>query len=275
MVVAILLLAFWLVNKVSAPVNGDNVFSLRAPPFVGVASAAGAETASAASFLEDEAGISAYTQTPGLIDLSEVRDAFRTIERETGEYIIGSVGIPDYSEDHDPHVYVHTDGWVLAYYLNSEPASYIIDLRHYDGVEIGTTKLEDAMYEVLSLIGVVSFDTTYYDFRYPNATNIMLIAEAIYSAGNESFNVHLPSDLTYYHRCWSHAFHPSCCTSSALYVDDALVHSFPRACAGWGLAHGSLTPAQLPPGVSHTIRISASECGEAFAGMALVYREVP
>ena len=129
-VAVVLLAAFGLVSKPGTPANADNVFSLRAPLFVDVARA---EIAAISSFLDDEAGIAAYTQTPGSIDLSVVRDEFRTIERETAEYIIGSVGIPDYSEDHDPHVYVHTDGWVLAYYLAAEQASYIIDLRHYDG----------------------------------------------------------------------------------------------------------------------------------------------
>jgi hypothetical protein len=274
-VVAVLLLAFGLVNRPDTPANVNNVFSLQAPPFVGVAKA---EEVSGASFLDDEAGIAAYTQAPGTIDLSVVRDVFRTIERETDQYIIGSVGIPDYSEDHDPHVYVHTDGWVLAYYLAAEPASYIMDLRHYDGVSVGTTKLEDAMHEILSVIGVVSFETKYYDFRYPNATHLMLIIEAIYNEGNESFNLHLPSDFTYYDRSWSHALssYRYYWADSKLYLDDNLVNSL-SAYKGWRFAHGSLTTAQLPPGVSHTIRIWLDEGvseDKAFAGIALVYQEV-
>ncbi|MEA3310023.1 MAG: hypothetical protein U9Q70_11020, partial [Chloroflexota bacterium] len=176
-IVVVLLAAFGLVSARNTSSNTDNVLDLQSPPFVDVARA---ETLSAMSVITKEAGIAAYTQISGAIDLSTVRGEFRTIERETDDYIIGSVGIPDYSEDHDPHVYVHTDGWVLGYYLASEPASSIMDLRHYDGVDIGTTKLEDAIYEILSAIGVVSFDATFYDFRYPNATNIMLIAEANY-----------------------------------------------------------------------------------------------
>jgi len=210
------------------------------------------------------------------IDLSTVRGEFRAIERETAEYIIGSVGIPDYSEDHDPHVYVHTDGWVLAYYLTTEPASYIMDLKHYDGVSIGTTKLEDAMHEILSAIGVVSFDATFYDFRYPNATNMMLIAEAIYEYGDESFEVHLPSDFTYYDKSWSHALNDwgYYDSDSTLYLDDVSVSDL-NSGEGWKLAHGSFTTPQLPPGISHAIRIDKDGSSEAFAGMALVYQEVP
>jgi len=280
-VVVALLAAFGLVNKHGGSSSADHVLNLQVPPFVNVARA---ETVSATSVITEEAGIAAYTQAPWAIDLSTVRGEFRTIERETAEYIIGSVGIPDYSEDHDPHVYVHTDGWVLAYYLAAEPASYIMDLRHYDGVSIGTTKLEDAMYEILSAIGVVSFDATFYDFRYPNATNIMLIAEAVYEEGNneESFDVYLPSDFTYYDKSWSHVFFADYDGASTLYLDDASVNHFQGRYSSdeWWLAHGSFTTAQLPPGVSHAIRIHLDEystgySGKAFAGMALVYQEVP
>ena len=279
-----LLAAFGLVSKrapFSSTSRADHVLDLQSPPFVNVARA---ETVSATSAIMEEAGIAAYTQSSWAIDLSTVRGEFRTIERETDEYIIGSVGIPDYSEDHDPHVYVHTDGWVLAYYLAAEPASYIMDLRHYDGVTIGTTKLEDAMHEILSAIGVVSFDATFYDFRYPNATNMMLIAEAIYEGGDESFNVYLPSDFAYYDRSWAHALHHtggSYDVESTLYLNDASINSLTTS--EWALVYGSLSTPQLPPGVSHTIRVHLYEPsgyigsgrGDAFCGIALVYQEVP
>jgi len=273
-----LLAAFGLVSK-RGPFNStsraDHVLNLQAPPFVSVARA---ETVSATSAIMEEAGIAAYTQVTWAIDLSTVRGEFRAIERETDEYIIGSVGIPDYSEDHDPHVYVHTDGWVLAYYLAAEPASYIMDLRHYDGVNIGTTKLEDAMHEILSAIGVVSFDATFYDFRYPNATNMMLIAEAIYEGGDESFNIYVPSDFTYYDKSWSHALSNDYYNTTTLYLDDNSVsHLYLNSGTNkWLLAHGSFTTPQFPPGVSHTIRVTADESrADAFAGIALVYQEVP
>jgi len=225
--------------------------------------------------------LSAQLLRPVSIDLSVVRDEFRTIERETDQYIIGSVGIPDYSEDHDPHVYVHTDGWVLAYYLAAEQASYIIDLKHYDGVEIESTKLENAMSEILIAIGVVSFEATYYDFRYPNATHIMLIVEAIFVSGDESFDVQLPSDFAYYERSWSHALYDtnhSYSSHSTLYVNDVSIDSL-TARTEWKLAHGSLIPSQLPPGASNTIRVNLdiglySEGTKAFGGIALVYQEV-
>jgi hypothetical protein len=158
-----------------------------------------------------------------------------------------------------------------------------MDLRHYDGVNIGTTKLEDAMHEILSAIGVVSFDATFYDFRYPNATNMMLIAEAIYTTGDASFSVYLPADFTYYDRSWSHALYQVENTDeSTLYLDENSISHFYVWGANytWWLAHGSFTTPQLPPGVSHNVRLHLYEYRDddnnrAFCGMALVYKEVP
>lgn len=266
----VLALGFGLVNRQKDPISDNGILDLKKPSFVGIA------MADTGSFLDDEAGIAAYTQTPSSINLSTVRDAFRTIERETDQYIIGSVDIPGYSEDHSPHVYIHTDGWVLAYYYNTEPASYILDLRHYDGVDIGSTKLEDAIYEILSVIGVVNFDVEFYDFRYPTATNIMLVAEANYEGGNESFDIHLPSDFTYFDRSWSHAINNSYNRYTDLYLDNNLVNTLDFFDAGWYFAHGSFTTVELSPGVSHTMKIYLSyESSDAFCGMALVYQEVP
>ena len=109
----------------------------------------------------------------------------------------------------------------------------------------------------------------------------MLIAEAIYDDGDESFDVQLPSDFTYYERSWTHALYdsdPNWSSNSTLYLDDVSISylstSYPSE---WMLAHGSLTLAQLPPGISHTIRIHLYEHYEddTFCGMALVYQEVP
>lgn len=78
------------------------------------------------SFLEDEAGISAYGQVSSAnLDLAE--NAFKNIEKKTSEYIIGSVALPDYGETDDVHVYVDISGWIIAYYRNTEKASKIID----------------------------------------------------------------------------------------------------------------------------------------------------
>jgi hypothetical protein len=274
-----LLVTFGFVSRADTPAKGNNIFNLKAPPFVRTANAAATRALSGTSFLQDEAGISAYTQTVGTIDLSIVRTVFRTIEHETTQYIIGSVELPDYPEGDDVHVYVHRDGWVVAYYLAQDPAAKIMDLRHYDGVRITNTKLENAMNKVLSAVGAIPFSASYYDFRYPNATNLMLIAEAYDT--DDSFQLKLPNEFTFYERAWAHALaggnagYGGAC--STLTLDSNTISSLDSCCGGWVLANGSLTPVQLPPGAFHTITVTLG-CNRpqyGFGGVTLIYREVP
>ena len=58
-----------------------------------------------ASFLEEEAGISAHAKLDPLTaqNLIDAATAYKTIERQTAEYIVGSVALPNYSEADDVH----------------------------------------------------------------------------------------------------------------------------------------------------------------------------
>jgi hypothetical protein len=138
--------------------------------------------------------------------------------------------------------------------------------------------LESAIEQLLTVIGVVTFDTNYYDFRYPNATNLMLIAEAIYDGGSDSFEFKLPSDFTYYERSWTHVFHHAWYDASTLYLNDTEISIFDSHGQQniWLFEHGTFTPADLPPGVFHTILVDLNDAeGDAFGGIALTYQEVP
>ena len=117
------------------------------------------------SFLEDEAGISAYGQVSSTnLDLAE--NAFKNVEKKTAEYIIGSVALTDYGETHDVHVYVDISGWIIAYYRNTEKASKIIDwVDYYGNPEITSTKLSDAIDIVTLEMLVLPPDIEYFDFR--------------------------------------------------------------------------------------------------------------
>ncbi len=265
-----LLFAFGYISHSDSPADAGNVITLHPPSFVDTAHA---EENEIASFIEDEAGITAYVQTANPINLATVRDAFRTIEYETAEYIIGSVELPDYPESHDVHVYVHADGWVVAYYLAADPTGKIIDLRHYDGVSITTTKLENAIAKILILMGVVSFDASYYDFRYPNATNLMLIAEYNEDNQNNTFEVQLPGNFTFYERSWSHAFYTSSSDKRAyLYLNGNLLSTL-YGLNNWVFAQGPLTTAQLPPGLFHNFEITRVGGYIDACGLALTYQE--
>ena len=262
-VVAVLFLTFGLVNEPSTPANADNVFRLQPPPFVGVARA---ETGSIASLIEDEAGISAYFQASTSINLADVRDVFRTIETETADYIIGSVPVANYPESEDVHVYVHRDGWILAYYLSADPVGKIFDWRMYHdtGRTNITTKLENTLAVVASEAGVPFPGAIYYDFRYPNGTYLMLIVEWAYR-GTDSFEVNLPGSFAYYERSWSLG-----ATDDASYrLDGVTIASMTW---GWQTLQGTLSAAQLLPDQFHTVEVEAGYYDYTYGGLALVYR---
>ena len=121
-------------GRLARPAEPDNAYALKAPPFLGVAYAQGAAPEAAlASIFDGEAGIAAYFQSPGSINLAAVAPLYRTIETQTAQYIIGSMAVPDYPESEDVHLYIHTNGWVMAYYLKADPVGKIFDWRQYTG----------------------------------------------------------------------------------------------------------------------------------------------
>jgi len=267
-VIAVLLVVFGL-SRPAPPVNADNVFSLQSPPFVGIARA---EAGSIASIIEDEAGMSAWFQASTSINLNDVRDTFRTIETETADYIIGSVPVANYPEMEDVHVYVHKDGWILAYYLAADPVGKIFDWRAYhDGGRMSiSTKLENTIALLASEAGLVFSNATYYDFRYPNATHLMLIVEWVYH-GTDSCEVNLSGSFAYYERSWS--LTGSADNSISYSLDGVTIGSEPALGDPFTTSQGTLTPVQLCPDQFHTIQVqSGYHYGYTYGGLALVYR---
>ena len=98
------------------------------------------------SFLHSEAGMSAYAQLDGTVDLTKAEDALKTVEEATSEYVIGSVGLEGYDESHDVHIYVDSDGWIIAYYLADEKASKIVNwLKFAESGSLMETKVRVAL----------------------------------------------------------------------------------------------------------------------------------
>jgi len=204
------------------------------------------------------------------ITLSNVRGKFRTIERETADYMIGSVPLTNYPENYDVHVYVHKDGWILAYYLKQDPASKIFDWRAYDtnGATLITTKLENAITTIVNAVGVSLTTTTYYDFRYPNATKIMLVAEEDANGNGDSFDVNVPQTFVVFERSWSLAGR----SLRSYYLDEVLIQK-QESYSDWGFLEGILNVSQLLPNQFHIVKIDGWPGYEAYGGLALIYKE--
>lgn len=222
--------------------QNQTTFSLIRPPFMTNAHAEA--NLDIGAFLDQEAGISAWLNSGMPINLTNAATAFRVIEDQTSEYIIGSVDLPNYTEHYDAHVYVHVDGWILAYYLRPDPASKIIAIR--EGT-ISTTNLASIVGIVAGAAGVPSSGINYYDFRYPNAQKILFVYEDI--ADGNDFTINLPSTFAYYDRGWA--------IYSGGYdvyfkLDGTNLQSTYSASGGY---YGVISAAQLAPDVTHTINV--------------------
>jgi hypothetical protein len=250
-----LVLAFTLVVKPGQQAKTQNSLALAAPPFVGEAQAQGSpEAFNIGAYLDQEAGISAYFKGSA-ITLSSVRGLFRTIELDTADYIIGSIPVTNYAEHFDVHVYVHKDGWILAYYLKQDPVGKILDIKAFT---ISTTKLKTVVSAVAAAAGSAFTDVTYYDFRYPSATNMLLVYED--EANGNDFTILLPSTNGYFER--SFGWTDNTCCNSYFRVDGTQMPVTYSSDTSYGI----ITAGQLMPDVTHTITV------DSHGILAVIYR---
>src|SRR3990170_6563087 len=141
------------------------------------------------TFLEEEAGMSTYVNIGRSIDLAVAKTVYRTIEKETSNYTVGSVHLPGLSENEDVHCFVHKNGWIVTYYLKAEPMSKIVDWNLWSGDKLTKNKLQVGLEQITTALGVVVTSVKYYHFQYPNANKCMVILETLMGSGEDSFNI--------------------------------------------------------------------------------------
>jgi hypothetical protein len=145
-----------------------------------------------ASFLKNEAGITAYVNLNQTLDLSVVRSVFKIVEKETSAYIVGSISLPNLSESDDPHIFIHNMGWIFAYYLKEEPVSKIINWNN-----LSMTKLDKALEIICETFNFTSFNAQYFDFRYPYAEKLAILID------DDEFKINIPNSITVYEISYS------------------------------------------------------------------------
>ena len=159
--------------------------------------------AQSSNFLDDEAGISYYSDTGQILDLTVAKAEFRTIEIDSDEYVVGSLELPNLPETEDVHCFVHIDGWIVIYYLKNEPVSKIIDWNFYSGGVLSKTKLSEGL-EIMSLaLSVIISHAYYYHFQFQLANKFMIIIDEATNSQDDSFNLKLPSEFLFYEESWS------------------------------------------------------------------------
>jgi hypothetical protein len=232
--------------------EGKGVIALMPPPFIGTAGAA--ETGAGAAFPADDAGIAAYEQPKSRIKLEDVKPIFASIFMEEPDFIIGTVAVNGMAEDEYPHVYVASDGWIISYYLRDQKASHITPFGYYSS----TTNPNEAMRKVYGKIGAVfnPDKLKYYDFRYPDATRMVMAMEG----GGSRFYVTIPDSFTVYEVSWAYyGYH-----SSGYAKLDGWEFT-----AGSQRVYGSFDSSDFEKGVEH--EIFAGSCH--YVGVTIIYAE--
>jgi hypothetical protein len=230
----------------------------------------------APTFLDEEAGISLYVNISQSIDLAVAKTVYRALEKETADYIVGSIALPGLSENEDVHCFVHEDGWIVTYYLKGEPVSKIVDWNLWSQDKLTKNKLQVGLEQMTNALGKVVTDVKYYHFQYPNANKCMIILETLVGSGEDSFNVTIPNDLTIYERSWSHYAEKTAYYGthySYFKIDGNTIDSI-SGVSDPVTKRGTLTVAQLIPGAAHIVSVSG-ELGSSLYGVcvALAYQE--
>jgi len=255
------------------------VIPLMPPPFTGIADASstGSIISQAnTSFLEEEAGVCAYTKLTPPVNLITAKTAFKAIEYECEDYIIGSVAVSD-DESDDVHVYVSKDGWLVAYYLKEEPFPKILKtMMNFDD-----NKLKDALKKVCDALWVSLPTLNYYDFRYPNANKVMIIADNAsggytYGSYSDSFRFMIPKEVAINVSKMYWVIFLVKGDNAYLYLDGTELTHLTH-----GEEYGELTfaqpgvPGNIIPGDYYTVEVKVVDAGypEVNGGILLIYRE--
>ncbi|HED03274.1 MAG TPA: hypothetical protein ENI60_00675 [Candidatus Fraserbacteria bacterium] len=206
--IGFLVVGILLLNPFEWDRTGDNNgILLETPSFIALA--AEAQTPEkGVNFLQQEAGISAYVKLDQAIDLKKIKGTFKTIETVSDQYIIGEIALPNLPDYADPHVYVNKEGWIVAYYSNSEPASKIVQWIGYSGGVMPRATLEDAIrqiFDILRRTAAIPFPSVhYYDFEYPAANRIMVATKlSSQNGGTETFYLTIPQGVRLFEASWS------------------------------------------------------------------------
>ena len=226
----------------------------------------------AVDFPADEAGICAYVkanvESKESIDLEDVKPALAGMARQTDDYIIGTVDVAgDYTEEQLPYVYVSTDGWVVAYYPNDWSSGWLLPWNYYSGgATLSCTTLSKAVEKVCYWIDGTTDGLKYYDFRHPNATEMMIIAEEAYDT-SQWFTVTIPSNFHVYRVDWSH--NPGSSSRDHEVKLDGVTFS---ATDKEGYIYGSFDPAvEFQEGLKHKINITGSSRYAGYIGLVIEY----
>jgi len=282
--IAILLFALTLLAKPEpaqpAEVQAGQGMALQPPAFLKSAHAAGLAQVDF-EFILEEAGVTAYTKLDQELELESLESRFKIIRQQTEEFISGIVIAPGYEklsefdESAEVQVFLHRDGWIVGYLTRYQATSVIFDWINYDEKRLTETLIESVVRTLALDVGVSDFTVSHYDFRYPEATNLVLAADRIDSKTIiDSFEVIIPRRLSIYESSWSH-FNSG--GYSRCYLDDEDMSTIYQSGSGWQSRIGELTSSELSFDTPHKFQLGGEFYMNGnlriYCGIAIVYQE--
>ena len=232
------------------------------------------------TFPVEEAGIAAYVKLDSVKkeDLTKAWYSYHSREKNAETYVIGTIEIVNQSPRggqwfNYPHIYIGRDGWMVAYYLKDEEASQIIQWEDYTPGVMGTTTLQDAIDFMADSIGVTySGEIKYYDFEFPEANKMTLVAETFID-GSNCFSLTIPGTL--YEASFS-AFMEDSQTADICFnwpliisVDEVKIFESETSCS-FRNYYGYYDSNQLQVNIPHFICVEKRQTGGKGGGAATV-----
>lgn len=160
------------------------------------------------AFPKEAAGISAYIKLERPIDLDKVAKIFDRVKDVSKNHIIGTVPIRSFVGTFYPHLYADAAGWIVAYFLSSEPASLIMQWSGDSDNPVPTirTTLEEAIKAALAAIemGARSGEVQYFNFKYPEAEGMVILIRMLPTPGSKVTYVKIPGNYTLYEVSYFH-----------------------------------------------------------------------
>lgn len=215
------------------------------------------------TFLDDEAGMAAWFLSPTSINLSSnlLQNQFKVIQVVTANYLIGSVQM--YTDE--VTVFIHSSGWVVAYYPKSTPSS-----AQLNEINDPTTRLEKVLAIIAHGLQLDTYTISFYNFRYPDANRLLLLGKSRPTyIGWNTFSINIPLGYTFFER--GYYIRASNYMSAAFSLDDKQLAS-----VGGGTDQSDfISAANFVPAAPHLIGIynSATYWGDTYGGIALLYKD--
>ena len=138
----------------------------------------------ATTFPVDQAGMAAYVKLDSISQTNfdnAKQSLFDQVETAGSTYLIGTKQYSVDGSDQNKinfHIYLGANGWLVAYLLNTEEPTRIVNWN--TGAALSDTLLKTAIEDAISKIGATAANpVAYYDFAFPDAQKMTLTRENV------------------------------------------------------------------------------------------------